>query len=193
MPQGLAIEGGVSPAIVDEYADGRRTIRYDLYRVPFNEGHGGPAEPLAGASRNGKSNFFPRFSPDGRWIVFCQAESMMLNRLDSALFIMPAEGGIPRRLRCNAPGRMNSWHSFSPNGRWLVYASKANGPLTQLWLTHIDENGNDTPPVMLDRFVTPERAANIPEFVNLAPGQLTTIGIADEIRKPTSTLPTRPK
>jgi hypothetical protein len=193
MPQGLAIEGGLSPAIVDEYADGRRKIQYDLYRVPFNEGRGGPPEPLAGASSNGKSNFFPRFSPDGRWIVFCQAESMMLNRPDSALFIMPAEGGPSRRLRCNAPGRMNSWHSFSPNGRWLVYASKANGPLTQLWLTHIDENGDDTPPVMLDRFVTPERAANIPEFVNLATGQLTTIRIAEEIRKSTSSLPTRPK
>lgn len=193
MPQGLAIEGGLSPAIVDEYADGRRTIHYDLYRVPFNEGRGGTAEPLVGASSNRKSNFFPRFSPDGRWIVFCQAESMMLNRFDSALFIMPAGGGIPRRLRCNAPGRMNSWHSFSPNGRWLVFASKANGPLTQLWLTHVDENGDDTAPVMLDRFVTPERAANIPEFVNLAPGQLTSIRIAEEIRKSTSTLPTRPK
>ncbi len=193
IPQGLAVEEGLSPAIVDEFADGRRKIQYDLYRLPFNDGRGGPAEPLTGASANGRSNFFARFSPDGRWLVFCQADSMMLNRLDSALFIVPATGGTPRRLRCNAPGRMNSWHSFSPNGRWLVYASKANGPFTQLWLTHIDEKGNDTPPVMLDRFVTPERAANIPEFVNLAPGQLTAINIAVEIRQSTSTLPRRPR
>lgn len=192
-PQGLALEGGASPAVVDEFADGRRTIQYDLYRVPFNAGRGGAAEPLPGAFANGKSNFFARYSPDGRWIVFCQAQSMMLNRLDSALFIMAAAGGAPRRLRCNAMGRMNSWHSFSPNGRWLVYASKANGPLTQLWLTHIDENGNDSPPVMLERFVTSERAANIPEFVNIAPGQLAEIHIADEIRQSTSTIPTRPK
>jgi Tol biopolymer transport system component len=193
IPQGLAVEEGLSPAIVDEFADGRRKIQFDLYRLPFNDGRGGPAEPVAGASANGRSNFFARFSPDGRWLVFCQAESMMLNRLDSDLFIMPAAGGTPRRLRCNAQGRMNSWHSFSPNGHWLVYASKANGPFTQLWLTHIDEKGNDTPPVMLDRFVTPERAANIPEFVNLAPGQLTAINIAEEIRQSTSTLPRRPQ
>jgi hypothetical protein len=179
---GLAIEGGLSPQIVNAYADGRRKILYDLYRVPFNDGRGGPAEPLPGASGNGKRNFFARYSPDGRWIVFCQAGSMMLNRPDSGLYIMPAGGGTPRRLRCNAPSRMNSWHSFSPNGLWLVFASKANGPMTQLWLTHIDRNGDDTPPVMLEGFVAPDRAANIPEFVNLSPGQLQAIVIAKEIR-----------
>ena len=193
LPRGLAVEGGLSPAIVDDFAEGRRKVQYDLYRLPFNNGHGGPAESVVGASANGRSNFFPKYSPDGRWIVFCQADSMMLNRLDSALFIMPAVGGSPRRLKCNVEGRMNSWHSFSPNSRWLVYASKASGPFTQLWLTHIDEKGNDTPPVMLDGFVAAGRAANIPEFVNLAPDQLMAIRIADEIRQSTSTLPTRPK
>jgi pentatricopeptide repeat protein len=62
---------------------------------------------------------------------------------------------------------MNSWHSWSSNGRWLVFSSKVNGPYTQLFLTHIDENGNDSPPVLLERFTSPDRAANIPEFVKL--------------------------
>jgi hypothetical protein len=186
-----AIEAG--PEAGQEYEDGRRKICYDLYRVPFNDGRGGQAEPLSGASGNEKSNFFARYSPDGRWIVFCQAGSMMLNRPDSALYVMPAAGGTPRRLRCNAPGRMNSWHSFSPNGRWLVYASKASGPMTQLWLTHIDSNGEDTPPVMLDGWVALDRAANLPEFVSLPPGQLQSIRIADEIRGSTPKLPRRPE
>ena len=60
---------------------------------------------------------------------------------------------------------MNSWHSFSSNGRWLVFSSKANTPYTQLFLTHIDEDGRSTPPVVLDRFTGTDRAANIPEFV----------------------------
>jgi tetratricopeptide (TPR) repeat protein len=60
---------------------------------------------------------------------------------------------------------MNSWHSFSSNGRWLVFSSKANTPYTQLFLTHIDEEGRSTPPVVLDRFTGDDRAANIPEFV----------------------------
>ncbi|MCK6683901.1 MAG: hypothetical protein L6R30_15985 [Thermoanaerobaculia bacterium] len=184
-----AIEAG--PSIGQEYEDGKRTILYDLYRVPFNEGRGGPAEPVPGASGNARSNFFARYSPDSRWIVFCQAESMMLNRPDSALYIMPASGGSPRRLRCNAPGRMNSWHSFSPNGRWLVYSSKASGPLTQLWLTHLDASGEDTVPVLLDGFVAPDRAANLPEFVNLSPGQLESIRVSGDIRESFSKLPPR--
>ena len=35
-------------------------------------------------------------------------------------------------------------------------------------LTHIDEAGNDTPPVLLERFTSADRAANIPEFVRLS-------------------------
>ncbi len=151
---------------VSEFTRDGEPFRYDIYRIPFNEGKGGVATPLEGASHNGRSNYFPKYSPDGKWIVFTQSEDYMLLRLDSELYIVPAEGGESRRLRHNNE-RMNSWHSFSSNGRWLVFSSKENGPYTQLWLTHIDEEGNDTPPVVLDRFTDPDRAANIPEFVNL--------------------------
>ncbi len=191
--QGTAIDPERQLAIAADFEEGRKKIQFDLYRLPFNEGRGGAPEPIPGAASNGKSNYFPRFSPDGKWIVFCQADSMMLNRPDSALYILPAAGGTPRRMRCNAPGRMNSWHSFSPNGRWLVYASKAAGPLTQMWLTHIDSNGNDSPPVVLDGFIAPDRAANLPEFVSLAPGQLEAVVVADGIKSPDSNLPSRPR
>jgi tetratricopeptide (TPR) repeat protein len=112
------------------------------------------------------SNFFAKFSPDGKWIVFTKAENYMLLMPDSELYIVPAAGGEARRLRANTP-LMNSWHSFSSNGRWLVFSSKANTPYTQLFLTHIDEEGNSTPPVVLDRFTGTYGAANIPEFVPL--------------------------
>jgi Flp pilus assembly protein TadD len=70
---------------------------------------------------------------------------------------------------------MNSWHSFSSNGRWLVFSSKANTPYTQLFLTHIDEEGSSTPPVVLERFTESDRAANIPEFVRLPAGSIAKI------------------
>jgi tetratricopeptide (TPR) repeat protein len=70
---------------------------------------------------------------------------------------------------------MNSWHSWSPNSRWLVFSSKANGPYTQLFLTHIDAQGHSTPPVVLDRFTATNRAANIPEFVSLPAGGIARI------------------
>jgi tetratricopeptide (TPR) repeat protein len=151
---------------VPEFIEDKEPFKFDLYRVPFNDGQGGKAEPIAGASHNGMSNFFAKFSPDGKWIVFCKAENYMLLMPDSELYIVPAEGGKARRLRANTP-LMNSWHSFSSNGRWLVFSSKANTPYTQLFLTHIDEDGLSTPPVVLERFTGSDRAANIPEFVPL--------------------------
>jgi len=152
-------------------------FRFDLYRIPFNEGRGGTAEPIPGASNNGMSNYFARFSPDGRWIVFCRADSFMLLQRDSQLYILPAAGGEARRLRANTD-QMNSWHSWSPNGKWLVFSSKAHSIYTQLMLTHIDEAGESTPPVVLSRFTSPQRAANIPEFVNVRPDAIRRITAA---------------
>ena len=152
---------------VPEFVERREPFKFDLYRVPFNDGKGGQAEPIEGASHNGMSNYFAKFSPDGQWIVFCKAKDFMLLMPDSELFIIPASGGEARRLRANTP-LMNSWHSFSSNGRWLVFSSKAYTPYTQLFLTHIDEEGNSTPPVVLERFTAKDRAANIPEFVPIA-------------------------
>lgn len=141
-------------------------IQYDLYRIPFNGGRGGKAEPVAGASANGMSNSFAKVSPDGKWIVFVQARNGLLMRPDSQLYIVPFEGGTPRRMSCNTP-LMNSWHSFSPNGRWLVFSSKSRSPYTQMFLTHIDENGNDSPAVLIENATAANRAVNIPEFVNI--------------------------
>ena len=146
-------------------------IKYDLYRIPFNGGRGGKAEPIVGASRNGMSNSFPKVSPDGRWIVFVQARNGLLMRPDGKLHIVPAEGGEARLMRANTP-LMNSWHSFSPNGRWLVFSSKSRSPYTQLFLTHVDEQGNDTPAVLIENSTAANRAVNIPEFVNIPPDGL---------------------
>ncbi len=162
---------------VSEFLVDGKKFRFDLWRVPFNGGQGGEAEPIPGASNNGMSNYFPEYSPDGKWIVFCKADSYMLLQADSELYIIPAEGGEARRLQCNTD-RMNSWHSWSPNGKWLVFSSKTLSDYTQLFLTHIDEQGRTAPPVVLAHFTAPDRAANIPEFVNAAPDAIQGIGQA---------------
>lgn len=149
-------------------------IQYDLYRVPFNEGMGGTPEPIAGASANGMSNNFPKISPDGKWIVFVKCRNGQLMRPDSELYIVPVEGGEARRLSANKLP-MNSWHSFSPNGWWLVFSSKRRTPYTQMYLTHIDEQGNDTPAILVENSTAANRAVNIPEFVNIPPDGLVKI------------------
>jgi Flp pilus assembly protein TadD len=146
-------------------------IQYDLYRMPFNGGRGGTAEPIVGASEDGMSNNFPKVSPDGKWIVYVRNRNGLLMRPDSELWIVPAQGGAARRLNCNL-SRMNSWHSFSPNGRWLVFSSKSRSLYTQMYLTHIDANGNDSPAIVIDDATAANRAVNIPEFVNIPKGGL---------------------
>jgi len=161
-----------------EYANApeETQIQFDLYKIPFNDGKGGEAVPIEGASRNGMSNSFPKISPDGRWIVFVKCRNALLMRPDSQLYIVPARGGVARRLRCNT-ALMNSWHSFSPNGHWLVFSSKSRSPYTQMFLTHIDADGNDSPSILIDNATAANRAVNIPEFVNIPPDGMMKIDV----------------
>ena len=174
-------------AASDPYPDGKpramyandpqeTQVKYDLYRIPFNDGKGGYPEPVVGASDNGMSNNFPKVSPDGKWIVYVQCKNGLLMRPDSKLYIVPFEGGVARPLRSNLPV-MNSWHSFSPNGHWLVFSSKSQAPVdsskeptlyTRMYLTHIDEQGNSSPAIQVENVTDANRASNIPEFVSIA-------------------------
>jgi hypothetical protein len=155
---------------------GETQIQYDLYRIPFNGGKGGTAERIEGASQNGMSNTFPKISPDGQWIVFTGCHNGQLMRPDSQLYIVPFAGGTARRMRANQP-LMNSWHSFSPNGRWLVFSSKGRSFFTQMYLTHLDATGNDSPAILIDNATAANRAVNLPEFVNVAPGGIEDISV----------------
>ena len=143
-------------------------IQYDLYKIPFNDGRGGTPERIVGASENGMSNNFPKVSPDGKWIIFVQCKNGLLMRPDSKLYIVPFEGGEARPLESNLP-LMNSWHTFNPNGHWLAFSSKSPSLYTHLYLTHIDDQGHASPPVVVENATAANRAVNIPEFVNLGP------------------------
>ncbi len=142
-------------------------MQFDLWQVPFADGTGGRAQPLNGGSMNGKSNYFPRYTPDGRWIIFCQSDTGLVSQPGSRLMIVPAQGGAPRAMACNRP-EMNSWHSISPNGRWMVFSSKPHGGThTRVYLTHLDESGRDSPAIYLHRIGSPDFAAILPEAVGL--------------------------
>ncbi|HEX4006675.1 MAG TPA: tetratricopeptide repeat protein [Acidobacteriaceae bacterium] len=144
-------------------------IQYDLYRIQFNGGKGGTPERIVGASENGMSNNFPKVSPDGKWIVFVECKNGLLMRPDSKLAIVPFEGGTARPLASNL-AVMNSWHTFSPNGHWLAFSSKTPSLYTELYLTHIDADGNASPAILVENATAANRAVNIPEFVNVKPG-----------------------
>jgi dipeptidyl aminopeptidase/acylaminoacyl peptidase len=69
----------------------------------------------------------PALSPDGKLVAFTVARPLPdLSRLESALWIVAAQGGPPRRLT-TAPGEAVSSPRFSPDGRRLAFVSTRAG------------------------------------------------------------------
>ena len=72
----------------------------------------------------------PRWSPDGRWIVFDSCMNPMGAVGNPDIYIISAEGGQPRRLT-NDPAE-DVAPSWSRDGRWVYFGSSRSGSI-QLW------------------------------------------------------------
>jgi hypothetical protein len=71
-------------------------------------------------------------SPDGKWVVFdCEDVDLEANTKISHLWIVAASGGESRRL--NPTPNHEERPRFSPDGKRLIWTSKATDP-TQIWM-----------------------------------------------------------
>lgn len=138
-----------------------------IYRVPFNDREGGvPVPVVAQAPGSGDYNYFPTYSPDGKWISFVKGDGSkgVFARKTSDIYIQPSAGSAVKRLSINTDGVMDSWHRWSSDGRGLVFSSKRGGDMTALYLSHVDSVGNASPPLMLSGHDNVK--VNIPEFAS---------------------------
>src|SRR4030081_699513 len=85
-------------------------------------------------------------SPDGRWVVFDAVDvDLEANTKISHLWIVPASGGEARRL--NQTPNHEERPRFSPDGKRLIWTSKATDP-TQVWMSNFtaESGGLDAQP-----------------------------------------------
>lgn len=151
-----------------------KAIRYNLVRVPFyiESMQFGTPEVVFAADSLGKSVSFPRVSPDGTSLVFTLANygnfSIWHNEAD--LYLLNLLTGSVEELPINSEW-VESYHSWSSNGRWLVFSSKRRDTHSaRPYLSYFDENGQAHKPFIMpqkdpqfyDRFL---KTYNIPEFI----------------------------
>src|SRR5258708_12564700 len=75
-------------------------------------------------------------SPDGKWVVFSATDvDLEANAKISHLWIVPASGGESKRLS-ETPNHEER-PRFSPDGKRLIWTSKATDP-TQIWMSDFD-------------------------------------------------------
>lgn len=150
-----------------------KEIRYDLMRIGYDPdtGEWGDLETVVSAEETGKSNTEPRVSPDGKWLLFCMSDygSFPVYQSSSDLWLLDVQTGEYDRLPVNSP-QSESWHCWSSNSRWIVFASKRrDGVFARIYFSHVDELGKAYKPFLLpqkdptfyDRLI---KTYNVPEL-----------------------------
>lgn len=159
--------------------------KYDLYRVHFNPDTRifGEPELVFDAVSNSKSVSFPRVSPDGKSLVFTYHDygCFPIWHKEADLYCINLETLQAAKLDLNSD-YTDSYHSWSSNGRWMVFSSKrGDGLSARPYIAYIDETGKASKP-----FILPQedptfyshflKTFNIPEFakteISFTPGEL---------------------
>lgn len=160
----------------DEIRNCSQKIKYNIYRKSFNPETltFGPRELVFAADSINKSATLPRISPDGRYLMFALADYGVFHiwHHDADLWLLDLLTGKARALQEINSSDTESYHSWSSNGKWVVFSSRRDdGTYTRPFFAHLDKDGHGTKPFELPS-ADPDyhrqfmRCYNIPEFMN---------------------------
>jgi TolB protein len=125
-----------------------------IARLPVMGDRFGPPQVLVPAA--GMDNdYFPRYSPDGRWIAYVHATQSSKGALSAELWLVAANGGAPVALRLashrvasiddvgSVADTMPTWATTAGDHAWLAFASsRAYGAVVpagraQIWIAAV--------------------------------------------------------
>lgn len=164
-------------AAVDTLHTQVKQLKYKLCRAAFDASSGrlsNQIDTLAVAGEDSKSVSFPRISPDGRYLLYTLSDfaTFPIWHKEADLRMFDLETGLPVDLSMANSDYPESYHSWSSNGRWIVFSSRReDGLYTRFYFAYFTPEGQIRKP-----FILPQRdpgfyklfmkSYNIPEFVN---------------------------
>lgn len=168
-----------------------KEIKYNLFRRSFDPANRriGPPELVFDAAARGKSATLPRISPDGRYLMFTLGAFGVFHiwHKDADLYLMDLRTRQVRPMEEINSDDVESYHSCSSNGRWVVFSSRRyDGNYTRPFIAYIDKDGKGRKPFELPQEVPDMhrrfmRSYNIPEFMD-GPVEVTPQEFASLIR-----------
>lgn len=149
-------------------------VKYDLMGISYNvsTNRWGVPDTLLKAKDTGMSISFPKACPDGKSLVFCMSEYgyFTVHNQSSDLYLMDLTTKKHKKLELNSDD-VESYHSWSSEGRWLQFISKKlDGLYSRVYFSYIDNEGNASKPFILpqedpDYYTTLLFNFNRPEFI----------------------------
>ena len=159
-----------------EYMMRAEQVKYNIYKKDFDPDSRafGPRQLVFDAAALDKSATLPRISPDGRYLMFAMARYGVFHiwHRDADLCLIDLKTGQARTMKEINSDDVESYHSWSSNGRWVVFSSRRyDGNFTRPFFAHIDQRGRGAKPFELPQS-DPDyhrqflRSYNIPEFMS---------------------------
>ncbi|MBQ8602911.1 MAG: PD40 domain-containing protein [Bacteroides sp.] len=154
-----------------------KQVKYSLCSIAYDaesRTFGTQVDTLFHAQKENKSVSFPRVSPDGKYLMFTLSSygNFSIWHKEADLYLADIQSREIRPMQTLNSADVESYHSWSSNGRWVVFSSRReNGLYTQPFIAYIDENGQAHKPFLLPQkdiqyYDKLMKSFNVPEFVS---------------------------
>ena len=122
-------------------------VRYNVMSMTFDEttGQFGKPQLEVDCVAMHKSAAVPRISPDGRFLLFTLADYGQFHiwHKSADLYAKDLQTGNVFPLKEANSRDVDSYHSWSSNGRWIVFSSRRDdGSFTRPYIAYFDKEGH---------------------------------------------------